>query len=102
FKENLLEPGGFAEHILVRARAVAQAAYRMPEGVSDEAAVFLEPAACVLRGIDRSGLGPEGLAVVQGAGSMGLLHLLVLRAFLPEVGVVMIDPVPDRLRLAER
>ena len=55
FRENLLEPGGFAEYVLVKPRAVEQAAYRVPEGLSDEAAVFLEPAACVLRGILRAG-----------------------------------------------
>ncbi len=63
FKENLLEPGAFADHILVRPRAVAQAARKLPDGLSDESAVFMEPAACVLRGIDRSGLTGEGSAV---------------------------------------
>ena len=102
FKENLLEPGGFAEHILVRPRAAALAARAVPDGLGDEAAVFMEPAACVLRGVQRSGVGREGLAVVQGAGSMGLLHVLVLRAVLPGVRVVAVDPVADRQRLAER
>ncbi len=100
FRENLLLPGGFAEYVLVRPRAVSRAARRLPEQLSDGAAVFLEPAACVLRGIQRAGLGPEGLAAVQGAGSMGLLHLLVLRAALPGVEVAAIDPIPERRRLA--
>ncbi len=99
FKENLMEPGGFADHVLVRQRAVSHAARRVPDHLSDEKAVFMEPAACVLRGIDRSGL-TEGSAAVLGAGSMGLLHLLVLRAALPEVQVVMVDPDAARLELA--
>lgn len=102
FKENLLEPGGFAEHILVRRRATALAARRLPASLSDDAAVFMEPAACVLRGVDRSGLTAQGVAVVLGAGSMGLLHLLVLRAALPGVCVVCVDPLEQRRRLAER
>ncbi len=102
FKENLLEPGGFADWILVRARAVEHAARKLPDGLSDESAVFMEPAACVLRGIDRSGLGEDGSALVLGAGSMGLLHLLVLRAAFPGIGVVMVDPDGERLRLAEK
>jgi L-iditol 2-dehydrogenase len=101
FKENLMEPGGFADHILIRRRAVELAARKVPEHLSDERAVFMEPAACVLRGIDRSGLGEEGRAVVLGAGSMGLLHLLVLGAAFPRVPVVVIDPDAARLRLAE-
>lgn len=102
FKENLLEPGGFSALVLVRPRAVARAARRVPDGVGDEAAAFMEPAACVLRGIDRAGLpGDGGFAVILGAGSMGLLHLLVLRAVRPELAVVVIDPLPERRRRAE-
>ncbi|MCG6962429.1 MAG: alcohol dehydrogenase catalytic domain-containing protein [Acidobacteria bacterium] len=101
FKENLLEPGGFSEHVLVRRRAVEQAARRVPDGVADEAAVFVEPAACVLRGIDKAGLGSaDACAVVLGAGSMGLLHLIVLGAVLPDLGVVVTDPIEERRRLA--
>jgi len=101
FKENLLEPGGFADQILVRARALALAARKLPNHLSDESAVFMEPAACVLRGIDRSGLQAEGSVAVLGSGSMGLLHLLVLRAAFPHVPVVMVDPDLARLKLAK-
>ncbi|MHA1108972.1 MAG: zinc-dependent alcohol dehydrogenase [Alphaproteobacteria bacterium] len=101
FHENLLEPGGFADRILVRERAVALAARRLPDGLGDEAAVFMEPAACVLRGVRRSGIGEGDAAVVQGACSMGLLHLLVLRAMFPGLDVTMIDPVAARRALAE-
>lgn len=100
FKDNLLEPGGFAEYILVRARAAAQAARRLPDTLSDEAAVFLEPAACVLRGIQRSLLPENGVAVVLGGGSMGLLHLLMLNAARPGVFVLVVDPLAERRELA--
>ena len=96
FRENLLEPGGFAERILVRPRATALAARKVPDGVSDDAAVFLEPAACVLRGVNRAGLAPDGVAVVLGGGSMGLLHLLVLMAVHPGLRVVVVDPIAER------
>lgn len=102
FKENLMEPGGFADTVLIRPRATMEAACKLPDGLSDEAAVFVEPAACVLRGIDRSGLGENGTAVVLGCGSMGLLHLLVLKAALPHISVAMIDPDRDRLAVAGR
>lgn len=101
FRENLLTPGGFSELVLVRERAVRRAARRLPDAVEDRAAVFMEPAACVLRGLDRADLpNGEGCAVVIGAGSMGLLHLLVLRAAHPGVGVIVSDPVAERRRLA--
>ncbi len=101
FRENLLEPGGFAENILVRARATALAARPLPDHVSDEAAVFMEPAGCVLRGIHRAGIGSAGASVVLGAGSMGLLHLLVLGAAFPGVTVTVVDPIPERRALAK-
>lgn len=100
FKENLLAPGGFADHVMVKARATARAARRLPESLSDEVAVFMEPAACVLRGVLRGGLAPEGVAVVQGGGGMGLLHLLVLGAVSPDIATVVVDPLPERRRLA--
>ena len=100
FRENLLEPGGFSELILARPRAVRHAARRIPEAVGDEAAVFLEPAACVLRGIRRAELSPDGVAAVLGGGSMGLLHLLLLKAAIPGVRVVVVDPLAERLQLA--
>lgn len=108
FRRDLLAPGGFSEQILVRRRAVERAARVVPDGLEDDAALFLEPAACVLRGIERSGLpgyagnGEGRAAGVLGAGSMGLLHLLVLRALLPRVSVLVSDPKPERLALAER
>ena len=102
FKENLMEPGGFADTILIRRRATEQAARRLPDHLPDEAAVFMEPAACVLRGIRRSGLGQEGVALILGSGSMGLLHLLVLKAVLPKVALIVVDLDGDRLRFAEK
>ncbi len=100
FKENLLTPGGFSELLVVRARAVAAATYAVPGGVSDETAIFLEPTACVLRGIDKSALAEDGCAVVLGAGAMGLLHLVTLLATRPDLRVAVSDPLPERRELA--
>lgn len=107
FKENLLEPGGFSERILVRRRAVEHAARLVPAHVSDDAASFMEPAACVYRGIRRGGFldsraddrSPR-CAVVIGGGAMGLLHLLTLKAIDRDCRVVVTDVRPERLELA--
>lgn len=111
FRENLLSPGGFSDRVLVRERAVRQAAFGLPDHLSDEAAVFLEPAACVLRGIRHARLaeqmapGPQGqhpVAVVLGGGSMGLLHLLVLRVLFPNLRIAVSEPLAERRALALR
>lgn len=115
FRENLLSPGGFAERIVVRERALRTIARAIPEALDDLDAIFLEPAACVLRSLrkcervapqsaadggagENSGLKP--VAGILGGGSMGLLHLLVLRALGAPVKIVVVDPRADRRALA--
>ena len=100
FKENLLIPGGFAEHVVVRARATSHATRKLPDGLADEVAVFMEPAACVLRGVRAANIDAHGVAVVQGGGAMGLLHLLVLSAVHPTLRILVIDPIEERQSLA--
>jgi len=100
FKKNLFSPGGFSEFVLIREPAVRLAAYRIPDDVSDTAASFLEPAACVLRGINKAELPDDGCSVVIGGGTMGLLHLHVLRAVRPNSKVVIIDPIAERQAFA--
>ena len=109
FRENLLAPGGFSDWVLVRERAVRLAAFGLPPSLQDEAAVFLEPAACVLRGVRLARLpetalsGPSpGCVAILGGGSMGLLHLLVLKAVHPTLRVVVSDPLEERRELAQR
>ena len=100
FRENLLVPGGFSEWILVRERAVREAAFGLPPHLSDETAVFLEPAACVLRSVRQAQPFEGGSAVILGGGSMGLLHLLVLKAIHPRLWTVVSDPLEERRALA--
>lgn len=103
FRENLLDPGGFSELIVVRERAARLATFGLPDHLPDETAVFLEPAACVLRGIRQSRLTEvpvPACAAILGAGSMGLLHLLVLKAVLPALRCAISDPMEERQELA--
>ena len=102
FREQLLQPGGFASLISVDPRALMGAARVVPDHLADEDAVFLEPGACVLRGIQRAQLPSDTPArvAILGAGSMGLLHALVLHAQQPDVAIVLIEPDAKRRRLA--
>ena len=103
FGENLLDPGGFSERLRLKARAVQHTVRKLDAGLADEAAAFVEPAACVLRGIDRAGLSGDAPEVtVLGAGSMGLLHLLVLRAVLPGGRIVIVEPDAGRRATARQ
>ena len=108
FRANHLLPGGFADEIRIAAPAAAHAARRLPAGMDDLDAVFLEPAACVVRSIERSGLTDlvaapgRGRVAILGGGSMGLLHLLVLRAQGLAIDIILVEPRPDRRELALR
>lgn len=106
FRANLLSPGGFSEFVLIRARGVESALKKVPRDLPDEVAIFVEPAACVYRGIRRAGhLVAESevanhVCLILGAGSMGLLHLLVLKALNPATCVFVSDPISERRDLA--
>jgi threonine dehydrogenase-like Zn-dependent dehydrogenase len=53
--------------------------HRVPEGLSDEAAVALEPLACAVHAALKSGPGPEDTTLVIGAGNIGLFTVAALR-----------------------
>jgi len=79
FKEQSLDPGGFAEYIRVPAPNVRHATFRIPdERISDEEASFAEPLACCLRAVKRSQLTAGDSALVVGLGSIGLMFVQLL------------------------
>jgi L-iditol 2-dehydrogenase len=94
FVASALEPGGFCELTAASAEHVAHALLPLPDHVSDLAGSFVEPLACVLRGIE----GLSGNALVAGAGSIGLLAAQALRARGAHVRVL--DPDRGRAQRA--
>jgi len=72
--------GGFAEYMRITAPAVTQGnVIPVPAHVDREAMSLVEPFACVLRGQEAVGVGPGDVVVIQGAGPIGLMHLLQAR-----------------------
>ena len=68
--------GAFAEKVALPAWLLR----RVPDNVPDEVAVITEPVAICVTGADRAELRPGEVALVVGAGPIGLLSSLVLRA----------------------
>lgn len=83
--------GGLAEHSIV---PISQA-YRVPEGLSSEAAALTEPLACTLHAVDRSGVRPGDSTLVLGAGPIGVLCAALLVAA-GTSRVIVSEPNPDR------
>ncbi len=89
--------GGYAEYIKVPARIVQKNLFPKPPSLSFTEAALLEPLSCVVHGLEPLRLWPDDHAVVIGAGAIGLLHLLALRA----LGLSRIYVIARNLERAE-
>ena len=74
------DPGGFAQYVRVPAINVLSGVFKLPDSVSFEAATFVEPLGCVVRGLARAGMAPGKSVLVLGSGISGLLHIRLARA----------------------
>lgn len=73
--------GAFAEYIRIPAIALqAGNVFRMPEGMSFEAAALAEPLACCINGQRNAGVRLGDSVVILGAGPIGLMHAALARA----------------------
>src|SRR5205807_243661 len=97
WRPRRLLPGGLATHAIVQAPAVAADVVRLPEGLSDDAATFVEPLACVVKSVRRARVREGDGVLVIGLGVMGLLHLHALRALSAPGLLLAADRVPERL-----
>jgi len=97
-----LIPGGLATLALAQAPAVASDTLRLPQELSDDAATFVEPLACVVKSIRRARIRDGDRILVIGMGVMGLLHLLALRAIATPSVLIGADLLPERAAIAAR
>jgi len=74
------EPGGFAEYIRVPQLNVDRGTFVLPDDMSLDEGVFVEPLACVLRGQRVAHFRPGQSVLILGSGISGLLHLMLARA----------------------
>jgi L-iditol 2-dehydrogenase len=95
------DPGGFAEYLRVPRINVDRGVFLLPEEVSSEDAVFVEPLACVLRGQRLAGFRPGQSVFVIGSGISGVLHIALARA--SGAGRVIASDINEyRLKSAKR
>jgi len=97
WRPRRLVPGGLATYAVVQSPAVAGDALRVPDDLSDDAATFVEPLACVVKSIRRARVQDGDRVLVVGLGLMGLLHLQALRALVRPGQLLAADRVPERL-----
>ncbi len=74
--ENLLfNNGAYAEYIKIPGQIVECNTYIIPDHVDYRAAALAEPLACVLKGMDDTGVGPGDTVTVIGLGPIGLMFV---------------------------
>jgi 2-desacetyl-2-hydroxyethyl bacteriochlorophyllide A dehydrogenase len=94
---GITQPGGFAEFVAAPARVT----YKIPDGLSDAQAAFIEPLSCVVHAFNRLRVNPGDDVLLFGAGPMGLLLVQALRHS-GAAKVVVTDKQPHRLALAKQ
>ncbi len=95
------DPGGFAEYLRVPAINVDRGVFLLPDEMSLDEGVFIEPLACVYRGQRMAGIKPGQNVLVIGSGITGLLHIK-LAAALGAGTIFATDINPYRLDMASK
>ena len=88
--------GGMCEELYVDEDVL----FKVPDGVSDRAAVVTEPLAVILRAVHQAEFKARDVAVVIGAGPIGMLTGIVLKN-IGAAKVFISDVAEKRLAIAE-
>jgi L-iditol 2-dehydrogenase len=72
--------GAYAEFIKIPERIVRQNLLILPDNVSFREAALVEPLACVLRAVEKTGIEEGDTVVVIGVGPIGLMFVQVLKS----------------------
>jgi L-iditol 2-dehydrogenase len=71
----LFNNGAYAEYMRIPARIVEKNTYRIPDHIQYQDAALIEPLACVLRGLEETGLSAGDTVSVIGLGPIGLMFV---------------------------
>jgi L-iditol 2-dehydrogenase len=84
-QENLCEDllfnnGAYAEYIRIPDRIVRRNMYVLEDGVGYQDAALAEPLACVMRGLEESGVKPGDNVVIIGLGPIGMMFVRLAKS----------------------
>jgi L-iditol 2-dehydrogenase len=78
WRASHIMPGGMAEYFLV-SPTNQRDTLKLPDSIDDLDAVLVEPAACVVKSLRRSGLRAGESVLIIGLGIMGMMHVKLAR-----------------------
>jgi L-iditol 2-dehydrogenase len=95
--------GGFAEYILIPSKVFEIGGIvPVPDSVSNEEASLIEPLACCINGINQIKPMNFDSIIIIGDGPIGLMQLMLLKRFSPQIDVTVIGKITHRLETAKR
>lgn len=104
-KQNLCEDllfnnGAYAQYMRIPDRIVEKNCYHIPAGIRYREAAMVEPLACVLHGIEDTGIQEGDSVVVIGLGPIGMMFVRL--AVLAGANVIAVGRRPTQLERAAR
>lgn len=99
-EDLLFVNGAYAEYITLPERLVRVNLLPIPDHVSYEEAALVEPLACVVRGMEETGVEPGDTVAVIGVGQIGLMFVRLCKR--AGAKVIAVGRRPARLELARR
>ena len=100
-RKTNFHPGGFAEYVRVPEINLENGVYVLPKELTYDDASFIEPVACVVRGLRSVKFEPGQTVLVLGSGIAGLLNVKVAKAY--GAGRIISTDINDyRLKAARR
>ena len=88
--------GGWSASFIAHASQL----HPIPEEMSDESAVMVEPLACAIHAVRRANVLQDGSVLVVGAGTVGLLTLIALREYSQPKRITVVAKYPAQAQLA--
>jgi len=79
WRASRIIPGGMAEYFLVPEANLFTDTLTLPESVSYEDGVLVEPTACVVKSLNRAGRIADASVFIIGLGVMGQMHVLLAK-----------------------
>jgi L-iditol 2-dehydrogenase len=95
------DPGGFAEYLRVPPINVDTGVFILPDSVTFHEGVFIEPLACVIRGMHIAGFTKGKTIAILGSGMSGLLHIMLAKEWGAKT-IFATDVVEYRLNMAKK